>query len=137
MPPCSPPLQQQPRHLLDEQRHAAGACGDVLHHLARQRMAGGKLRHHVAYLGAVKRRERDGAVMRAHAPRWPELRPRRRHDEQRRQRATLGKAAEHIERRRIGPMQILEHQHHRLNPRARDRPAGQRRELPSPQLLRR
>ena len=90
-----------------------------------------------AYLGAVKRRERDGTVMRPHAPRRPELRPRRRHDEQRRQRATLGKAAEHIERRRIGPMQVLERQHHRLNPCTRDHPAGQRRELSSPQFLRR
>src|SRR5215831_18026662 len=34
-------------------------------------------------------------------------------------------------------MQILEHEHQRLNPCARDRPAGQCRELPSPQLLRR
>src|SRR5215470_11498276 len=100
-------------------------------------MAGGKLRHHVAYLEAIKRRERDGAVMRTHAPSWTELRARRRHDEQRRQRTSLGKAAEHIERRRIGPMQILEHKYQRLNPCARDRPAGQCRELPSPQLLRR
>jgi hypothetical protein len=50
-------LQQQPRHLLDEQRYAAGARGDILHHVARQRMAGGELRHHVAHLGAVERRE--------------------------------------------------------------------------------
>src|SRR5215472_16924180 len=34
-------------------------------------------------------------------------------------------------------MQILEHEHQRLNPCTRDHPAGQRRELPSPQLLRR
>jgi hypothetical protein len=46
---------------------------------------------------AVERRERHGAVMRPHAPRWPELRPRRGYDEQRHQRATLGKTAEHIE----------------------------------------
>ena len=91
-------LQQKPRHLLDEQRHAAGARGDVVHHLRGERMAGGKLRHHVAHLRAIERRERDRAVMRAHAPGRPELRPRRRHDEERRQRAALGDAAQHIER---------------------------------------
>ena len=36
-------LQKQPRHLLDEQRHAAGARGDVVDHLLRQRVAGGDL----------------------------------------------------------------------------------------------
>jgi hypothetical protein len=28
-------LQQQPRHFLDEQRHAAGARGHIVNHLAR------------------------------------------------------------------------------------------------------
>ena len=43
----------------------------------------------------------------------------------------------HIERGRIGPVQILERQHHRLSPCARHHPAGQRRQLPAPQFLRR
>ena len=38
-------IQEEPRHLLDEQRYAAGARGDVFHHVARQRVAGGKLGH--------------------------------------------------------------------------------------------
>jgi len=58
-------------------------------------------------------------------------------DEQGRQRPALGDAAQHVERRRIGPMQILERQHHRLNARARHHPVGQRRQLPAPQFLRR
>ena len=33
-------LQEEARHLLDEQRHAASARGDFLHHFARQRVAG-------------------------------------------------------------------------------------------------
>ena len=136
-PPCSPRSSEKPRHFLDEQRHAAGARGDVLHHVARQRVAGGKFRHHVAHLCAIERRQRDGAVMRAHAPGRAEFRPRRRHDKQRRQRAALGDAAQDIERGRIGPMQILERQHHRLNLRARHHPVGQRRQLPAPQFLRR
>jgi hypothetical protein len=130
-------IEQEPRHFLDEQRYAAGARGDVLHHVARQRVAGGQFRHHVAHLGAVERRERDRAVMRAHAPGRVELGPGRRHDQQRRQRTALGNAAQHVERSRIGPMQILERQHHRLHPRAGHQPVGQRRQLPAPQFLRR
>ena len=128
-------LQQKPRYFLDEQRHAAGARGDVLDDVLRQRVAGGKLRHHVAHLGAVERRQRNRAVMRAHAPGRPEFGPRRRQDEQRRQRAALGDAAQHIERRRIGPMQVFECQHHRLHARARHHPIGQRRQLPAAQFL--
>ena len=81
MPPCSPRSNRSRRHLLDKQRHAAGARGDVVDHLVRQRVAGGKLRHHVPHLGTVERGKRDGAVMRAHAPGRPELGPRRRQDE--------------------------------------------------------
>ena len=134
-PPLLAALQEEPRHLLDEQRHAAGARGDVLDHVPRQRVAGGKLRHHVAHLGAVERRERNGAVMRAHAPGRPKLGPGRRHDVERRQRAALGDAAQHIERGRIGPVQILERQHHRLDLGAGHHPVGQRRQLPAAQLL--
>jgi hypothetical protein len=128
-------LQQKPRHFLDEQRHAAGAGGDVLHDVARQRVASGKLRHHVAHLGAIERRQRNRAVMRAHAPGRPELGSCRCHDEQRRQRASLGNAAQHIERGRIGPMQILERQHHRLHLSASHHPVGERRQLPAAQFL--
>ena len=84
---------------------------------------------------AIERRQRDGAVMRAHAPGRAELGPRRRHDEQRRQRAALGDAAQDVERGRIGPVQILERQHHRLDLGARHHPVGQRRQLPAPQFL--
>ena len=84
---------------------------------------------------AIERRQRDRAVMRAHAPGRPELGPSRRHDEQRRQRAALGDAAQHVERGRIGPMQILERQHQRLRLGAGHHPVGQRRQLPAAQLL--
>ena len=40
-------LQHQPRHLLDEQRHAAGAVGKALDHLLRQRVALGDRRDHL------------------------------------------------------------------------------------------
>jgi hypothetical protein len=50
-------LQQEPGDFLDEQRHAAGARGDVLDHVARQRVAGGKLRYHLLHLTAIERCE--------------------------------------------------------------------------------
>ena len=66
--------------------------------------------------GAVERRQRDRAVMRAHAPGRPELGPGGGDDEQRRQRAAFGDAAQQVERGRIGPMQIFEREHRRLRP---------------------
>ena len=130
-------LQQEPRHFLDEQRHAAGALGHAIDHFLRQRVAGGKLADHVPHLMAVERRERNRAVMRAHAPGRPELRPGSDENEQGRQRAAFGDAAQHIERGRIGPVHIFNRQHHRLSPRAGHHPIGQRRQLPAPQFLRR
>jgi hypothetical protein len=130
-------LQQKPRHFLDEQRHAASPRGDVLHHVVRQRVAGGKLRHHLLHLAAIERRQRDGAVMRAHAPGRAELGPRRRNDEQRRKCTALGDAAKHVERGRIRPMQVLERQHQRLGLGARHHPVRQSRQLPPAQFLRR
>ena len=56
-------------------------------------------------------------MVRAHAPRRAELRPRRGDDEQRRLRPALGQRAHEVERRRIGPVQVLEGEHDRLRPR--------------------
>ena len=86
-------LQQKPRHFLDEQRHAASSLGHTLDHLLRQCVAGCKLANHVPHLLAVERGERNGAVMRARAPGWPELGPGSDENEQRRQCSALGKAA--------------------------------------------
>jgi len=83
----------------------------------------------------IERRQRDGRVMRAHAPRRSELRPGGRRDEQRRQRTGPGKAAQHIQRCRIGPVQIFDRQRLRLNPRTGHQHGRQRRQLPAAQLL--
>jgi hypothetical protein len=74
-------------------------------------------------------------VIGAHAPRRPELRPRRRYNEQGCQRAAFGNTAQHVESGRIGPVQILECQHDGLNLCARQHPIGERRQLPATQLL--
>ena len=77
-------LQEQARHLLDEQRHAAGALVHPLDDVLGQRMTRGEFADHPCDLRAIERRERDHAMVRAHAPGRAELRPRRRDDEERR-----------------------------------------------------
>jgi hypothetical protein len=74
-------------------------------------------------------------MVRAQAPRRAELRPRCRDDEQRRLRPALGQRPHEIERSRVGPVQVLEGDHGRLRPRARQNPGRHRRQLPAPQVL--
>ena len=74
-------------------------------------------------------------MMRTHTPGRPELRPRRRHDIERHQCPALGDAAQHVESGWVGPVEILECQHHRLDLGARHHPVGQRCQLPAAQFL--
>ena len=74
-------------------------------------------------------------MVRPHAPRGTELRPRRRDDEQGRLRPALGQRAHEIERSRVGPVQVLEGEHDCLHPRGRQNPGRHRRQLPAAQLL--
>ena len=120
-------LEQQPRHFLDEQRNAAGAFGDSGDHLLRQGVARRNLADHARDLVLVERRERDHAVVRAQLPGRAELRPRRRDDQKRRVRAALRQRLQHVERGRIGPVQILESEHGRLGARAGEHPSRERR----------
>ena len=130
-------LEKQARHLLDEQRHAAGALADAVDHLGGQGMARGDLADHAPHLRAVERRKRNDAVVRAQAPGRAEFRPGRRDDEQRRLRAALGQRPQEIERGRIGPVQVLEGEHDRLRSGACEKPGRHRRQLPASQFLRR
>jgi hypothetical protein len=61
--------------------------------------------------------------------------PGRRHDIERHLRAALGDAPQHIERGRIGPVQILESQYQRLRLGTGHDPVGQHRQLPAAQFL--
>jgi hypothetical protein len=65
--------------------------------------------------------------MRPHAPWGSELRSRCDENEQWRERSTFGNAAQYVERRRIGPMQVFYRKDHGLNPGTGDDPVGQRR----------
>ena len=129
-------LEKQARHLLDEQRHAAGALADPLDHFLGERMAGRDLADHARDAGAIERGQRNQAMVRAQAPRRPELRTSRSQEEQRRLRATVGERAQQVERRRVSPVQVLESEHDRLRPRPSQNQSGHCRQLPAPQLLR-
>ena len=120
-------LQQEPRHFLDEQRHAARALCHALDHFPRECVAGCKLANHLPYLLAVEWGESNHSVMRAHTPSWPKLGPSGDENEQWSQRPTFGYAAQYIQRGRIGPMQVFYREHDRLDPRTGHHPVGQRR----------
>ena len=98
-------------------------------------MARRDLADHARDLARVERRERDHAVMRAQLPGRAEFGPRRRNDQQRRLRAALGQRLQHVERGRIGPVQVLEGEHDRLGAGAGEHPGGERRELAAAQFL--
>ena len=128
-------FQEKPRHLLDEQRYPARTLGDAIDHVLRQSMLGSDLADHMPHLMSVERHERDCAVMRARTPGRLELGPCGGEDEERCERAALGNAFQNIDCGRIGPMQILEGKHHRLNSRPREHPIVQRRQLTATEFL--
>ena len=69
-------LEQEPHHLLDEQRDAARSLAHSIDHLLGERMPACYLADHAAHLRAVERRERNDAMVRAHGPGRSEFRPR-------------------------------------------------------------
>jgi hypothetical protein len=73
--------------------------------------------------------------MRPQLPGRAEFGPRRRYDQQRRLRAALGQRLQHVERGRIGPVQVLEREHDRLSARAGEDPGDERRELAAAQFF--
>ena len=74
-------------------------------------------------------------MVRANAPGWPKLRAGSDQDKQRRQRTAFDNATEEIECGRVGPVNILERQHDRLNLGACNCPIRERRQLSAPQFL--
>ena len=94
-------------------------------------MAGRDLADHARDAGAIQRGERNQTVVRAQAPGWAELRPSRSQEEQWRLRAAVGQRAHEVERRRVGPVQVLESEDDRLRPRPSQNPSGHRRQLPA------
>ena len=96
-----------------------------------------KLTDHLMDLSALERSKRNGAVMRAHAPRRTKLWSRCCYEKERRLSAPLGKGAQEVERGGVGPMQVFESEHDRLRARPGQDPGDERGQLTSPKLLRR
>ena len=90
-------LEQESRHLLNEQRHAARSLAHSIDRLVGERVPASDLANHEAHLRAVERRERNDAVVRAPGPGRPEFRPRGGDDQQRGVRASLCERAQEIE----------------------------------------
>jgi hypothetical protein len=132
-----PALKKQARHLLDEQRHSPCSLANLVDYVFGERMARRDLADHARDPSAIKGAERDHAVMRTQAPGRAELWAGRRQQEQRCLRPAFGEGAQQVERRRVRPVKILEGDDGRLRPRSGQNPSGHRRQLPSPQLLRR
>ena len=95
-------------------------------------MAGRDLADHARDVGTIQRGQRNQAVVRAQAPRRAELGTCRSQQEQRRLRPTLGERAQQVERRWVGPVEVLEYEDNRLRPRPGQNPGVHRRQLPSP-----
>jgi streptomycin 6-kinase len=99
-------------------------------------MTRGDLGDHARDLRAIEWGQRDYAMMRAQASGRAKLQARGRDDQERRLHSALGERVHEIERSRIGPVQVLEGEHDRLRPRARQNPGCYRLQLPASQSFR-
>ena len=93
------------------------------------------LRDHRADIARAQPVERDLRVMRAHRPRRAELGSRRVEEQQPRGRTLFDQQLDQLQRRRIGPVQILGRDHQRLRAGGAEHPFDQRREQPAALLF--
>ena len=100
--------------LLDEQRHAVGALGDLLHDLGRQRVIAGDVFDHRRGVAPVEPRQSEHRHMRLPGPGRLELGAERREQQHRPMRDPLDRAVQQFARARIDPVDVLEHHQHRL-----------------------
>jgi hypothetical protein len=87
---------------------------------------------HVLLAQSIHRHGRD---VRARGPRGPELGTRREQQKHRGRRNVLAEELEQLHRRRIGPHQVLDDEHHRLERRGPEEPLDERRHQPLRLLL--
>ncbi len=128
-------LQHRLGELFDEERHPVGAEGDRLHQLVEARGASRDAGHHLAHVAATQATEGHVRLMRQQGPRGPELRPSRAEDQHGRRLAPLDQHPQQLERRRVDPLEILDHEDRGLDPREADDPADHRGEEAPPLRL--
>ena len=102
---------------LDEQRHAVGALGDLLHDLGWQRRIPGDVRDHRRRVAPVEPWQRQHRHMRLPGPWRLKLGAEHRQQQHRPVRDPLYHAVQQFARTRIDPVKVIEHHQHRLLPR--------------------
>ena len=107
-------LEDRASQLLDVQRHAVGLREDALEQVVRQRLAAGEPRHQRAALRARQLRQVERGDVAVPPPDRHELGPVRQHDQERDRAHPVDQQVEHLDRRRVGPVQVFEQHHARL-----------------------
>ena len=120
-----PRLQRCLRDLLDEERNALAPVGDPTGHEGWQRATARDLRDHLLDLASLQSAQIDGLDM-GLGPASGELRTRCDAEERPSARVLAGHQIQEVERRRIGPVNVLDEKRHRCplggppGPRAQD-----------------
>ena len=116
-------LQHHLRQLLDEERNAVRARGDLRRHLGRQRAAAGDARHHFIRVLAAEPRQLQHCDVGLHRPRRRELRAAGQQDELAARQVALDEHADELQRRRVHPVQVFADDQHRVLSRLRVEPS--------------
>ena len=107
-------LQQHLGQFFDIERHPIRLGHDVLHHLGGQRLAPRQVRDQRFDLRPLQAVEGDGRHMRAGRPGRGKLRAIGQHVQHRHRRRLLQHQSQHLQRGRVGPVQVFPRHHHRL-----------------------
>ena len=110
-------FQHRLGQFLDEQRHAVGALGDLLHDLGRQRRIPGDVGDHRRRVAPVEPGQRQHRHMRLPGPRRLKLGAEHCQQQHRPVRDPLDHAVQQFARTRVDPVKVIEHHQHRLLPR--------------------
>ena len=102
---------------LDEQRHAVGALGDLLHDLGWQRRIPGDVCDHRRRVAPVEPCQRQHRHMRLPGPRRLKFGAEHGQQQHRPVRDPLYHAVQQFARTRVDPVKVIEHHQHRLLPR--------------------
>jgi hypothetical protein len=112
--PRRPRLDDRLRQLLDVERHAVGADDQCIQRGDGQRFAR-ECQDHVPRLALGETGEVERRQVLGRRPRRRELGPRREDDQDARRRALCDEVPQQLQRRRVVPVQILDHDHEWLH----------------------
>jgi hypothetical protein len=103
------------RQLLEEKRHSIGALDDLVNEISWKRgRVSGKFPHQGGAFAPAEPWQRHHRYLRLAAPRWMELGPKRRNEQNRQLLDAREREIEQLARGRVDPVQIFENHEHRL-----------------------